>query len=111
MTAPRLRSPLLSEEPGEVFSFPLYRAQLHGKFVKFVDTDVAEGFAGDACIFAESIHAVPIGRIDAELLHQLQTYAAFPSELSPDALHELVIACYLLHIATHLVIFLLCSLS
>ena len=51
-------------------AFPFYRPQLHGKGLELVDADVAEGFAGDACIFAESIHAVPGSGVNTELLHE-----------------------------------------
>ena len=52
-------------------ALPCYRPQLHGKGLQFVDADVAEGFAGDSGIAAETIHAVPAGGVDAELLHEL----------------------------------------
>ena len=84
-------------------------AQLHGQAFEFIYTDVAEGFAGDSGIAAETIHAVPVGGVDAELLHQFQYLAALAPELPSDAFHELVVACFTLHVATHMVILLSCS--
>lgn len=52
-------------------TLPFDRPQLHGKGFEFIYTNVAEGFAGDAAITAETIHAIPVGGVDAELLHEL----------------------------------------
>lgn len=87
-------------------AFPLDGAQLDGEYLKLLRVNLSERLAGDAGILTESVNSVPVGGVNAQLLHQLQACAAFSSELFPDTFHELIVAGHFLHIIAHLVILL-----
>ena len=54
--------------------------QFDGQLFQLRCTNLDKGLAGYPRVVAEFVDSVPIGGVNPQLLHQLQTYAAFPPQ-------------------------------
>ena len=54
--------------------------QFDGQLFQLRCTNLNKGFAGYPWVVAEFVHPVPVSGVYTQLLHQLQTYAAFPPQ-------------------------------